>query len=559
VRLQIPVEFICVHDGPEGRLEESVFEAQFEALHNAYSPLVNGGVEVSFTRSSADVKYVDHSFLFRALQNHQSPLIERWAKQATELAGLSANPSVLRFFTVHTDNSLLGWANIPLGVLEVGHEVGSFADAAFMSHRTLPGAPNSLPDFDLGVTGVHEVGHWLGLWHTFQGGCSGSDQVHDTVRHDGPNYGRPDPELRNGACDPRERAPVKNYMNYTDDAWMDHFTAGQLERIKDIAEWLRPDLVHTESLSRSSGCNAGLYCGTPVLTVEHMHASHTFRKGARERRLACLQQARASERSSAPTDDVTYLQVPVHFVCIHDGEEGLLDEQAFRNQFTKMNEVFRDVNDPSIKLRFEWRGFAAVEHPAAFRGLQKLESPNVETLAQDVSTAAGLTNDPSVLRFFTIHTDNALLGWGNIPLGVPGVSHEPGSWADACFMSYRTLPGTKFSQKPFHLGITGVHEVCHWLGLWHTFEGGCSATGDEVHDTVAHQYPNFGTPNPELSNGACNAGEKAPVKNFMNYTDDEWMNELTNGQIERIKDMMHVIRPGLDVGHPATRMASAPQ
>jgi len=95
---------------------------------------------------------------------------------------------------------------------------------------SLPGGP--ITYYDEGKTATHEVGHWLGLFHTFQGGCRGDgDHVDDTPAQATPSYGCP---LGNDTCAELEGLDaVTNYMDYSDDSCYDRFSPGQSAKMTD--------------------------------------------------------------------------------------------------------------------------------------------------------------------------------------------------------------------------------------------------------------------------------------------------------------------------------------
>jgi len=108
-------------------------------------------------------------------------------------------------------------------------------DGIVLNWESMPGAsPTFAGLYDLGLTLVHEAGHWFNLEHTFFGGCNAKgDFVADTPPMRVPTRGCPEGK---DTCAEPGLDPIHNYMDYSDDRCYTEFTAGQVARMQDA--WL---------------------------------------------------------------------------------------------------------------------------------------------------------------------------------------------------------------------------------------------------------------------------------------------------------------------------------
>lgn len=291
--------------------------------------------------------------------------------------------------------------------------------------------------------------------------------------------------------------------------------------------------------NRADFVGQGRRCGTPTPTADELEME-------RNAVAAVRRVAGAARLMSRQTEG----KVRVVFHVIHKGDEGRISREQIERQVLVLNQAFQDAG---FTFELEGINFKDVAGDPQREGWFNMSHTNPPS-PTEMNAKAELGRDSSdFLNIYTAKLRGGLLGWATFPSDLATGSGELGydpKVRDGVVVLYTSLPAADGSPNPqggpFGLGQTLTHEVGHYLGLFHTFQGGCLPPGDEVADTPSHQV-NFGAcPPPGGDPDTCLADDsKDPIHNFMNYTDDACMDRFTPNQVVRMHEQCGVFRPGL--------------
>ena len=263
-------------------------------------------------------------------------------------------------------------------------------------------------------------------------------------------------------------------------------------------------------------------CGTRPLSDTELAADAV--------RVAELKSRGQSRKPGSVITITTYVHV------LHDGVEGWVSENTIREQIKVLNAAYAS------------RGFR-FEMAASTPGNPNPDYTNNAAWFNDAELAYKTALKEGSADDLNIYTNSGggFLGYAYYPT-IVGSGFDV---YDGVVLAYGTLPGANqpgISDIPgyiYNLGDTGTHEVGHYLGLFHTFEGGCSRQGDAVADTPAEKSPDFDC---TAGRDTCNDGRGIvlldPIHNFMDYSDDVCINEFTGGQAERMNLQWVLYRQG---------------
>jgi len=226
--IEIPVVVNVLYNTTQQNITLDQINSQIEVLNKDFrAQNADLNTTTAFSTVKSDLNY--HFTLKNVVRKATSKTSwgTRDAMKSSKKGGIdpTSPTTTLNIWVCEIGGGILGYAQFPGGAASTD---GVVIGPQYFGDRGYLAAP-----YNKGRTATHEVGHWMNLRHIWGDATCGSDLVNDTPTHNTANYGCPGAGHQSTCAG----APVEmtmNYMDYTDDACMYMFSAGQKARSRAI-------------------------------------------------------------------------------------------------------------------------------------------------------------------------------------------------------------------------------------------------------------------------------------------------------------------------------------
>ncbi len=239
-RINIPVIIHVLYNTAEQNISDAQILSQLAVLNedynrlnadtvmtpNVFKPLA-GNAKISFCLARLDVKGRATTGIIRTYTTQQSFTANDAMKYSAQGGDDAWDcTKYLNIWVCNLDSISLGYGTFPGGPAD--------RDGVVVGYNVFGTVGVLRTPFNKGRTATHEIGHWLGLKHTWGDAICGDDSIADTPQQEYYNTGCPSfPHL--SACSPNANGDMfMDFMDFTDDGCMNMFTVDQVMEMKSL-------------------------------------------------------------------------------------------------------------------------------------------------------------------------------------------------------------------------------------------------------------------------------------------------------------------------------------
>ena len=254
-------------------------------------------------------------------------------------------------------------------------------------------------------------------------------------------------------------------------------------------------------------------------------------------------------KNYVPLSRRTKYIIPVVFHVIHLNGEGNISREQILDQIDVLNEDFSNLNANKYAIRapflkdttnmdIEFRLANMDPQGNCTDGINRVYSPysnNSSQTTEEIKSLPGLQWD--YRKYLNIYVVNSIdnSGGTGIILGYAVFPFSTSAARDGIVLRHDRVGRIGTAATTNDGGRTLTHEVGHWLGLFHTFQGGCSGFGDGCADTppVNGTFVNANCP---ANGNSCStdAPDRLDMwENYMDYSNGTCMAMFTKDQRTR--------------------------